>query len=206
MGAATAAEREVVTVVRLGETDRNSNDCYGAGVVREAAAPTAAAAGVGEDAEGAASVQAATIAVLVPFREDGSGRATQLSALLARLAALFPTPGQCCVMVAEQSADARRFNRGQLLNAAFLHLRAVHPEWTDSNTLFCFHDCDMLPAPSLAHHYLRPLCSASESASGANGLDSSSAQPQAPAVRVLQAGGSRYDGDACFGGGLRTKP
>jgi hypothetical protein len=63
-------------------------------------------------------------------------------------------------------------------NATCVPLR---PAWIDVNTLYCCHDCDMLPAPSLAPHYLRTL--------GAG-----------PAVRVLQAGGSRYDGDACFGG------
>ena len=68
------------------------------------------------------------MAVLVPFREDGTGRAAQLSSLLARLATLFPDPDQCVVVVAEQSADGRKFNRGQLLNVAFAHLRASHPD------------------------------------------------------------------------------
>ena len=114
----------------------------------------------------------------------------QLSSLLARLATLFPDPDQCVVVVAEQSADGRKFNRGQLLNVAFAHLRASRPEWISGDTLYCFHDCDMLPAPSLAHHYLRPRPL----------LPESERTPLGPFVRVLTAAGSRYDHDACFGG------
>ena len=184
--------KEVVTVVRLGKSSDDGAEAPAAAEPASAppvertlpspsSAPTSSswAAAAGEHA-------AAAIAVLVPFREDGTGRGRQLSALIDRLALLFPVPGQCVVVVAEQSADERRFNRGQLLNAAFLHLRDTRPEWCDADTLYCFHDCDMLPAPSLASHYLRPLA-------GDDALTS------APAVRVLQAGGSRYDGEACFG-------
>ena len=48
----------------------------------------------------------------------------------------------------------------------------------------------MLPAPSLAHHYLRPRPL----------LPESERTPLGPFVRVLTAAGSRYDHDACFGG------
>ena len=48
----------------------------------------------------------------------------------------------------------------------------------------------MLPAPSLAHHYLRPRPLHPES----------NPPPLGPFVRVLTAAGSRYDHDACFGG------
>jgi len=130
------------------------------------------------------------VAILVPFREDGTGRSRQLAALIARLEVVFPHPGQCVVVVAEQSADDKRFNRGQLLNVAFLHLRAAHPTWVGPATLYCCHDCDMLPAPALAKHYLRPM-------PGGGGQSAHSAPP---AVRVLQAGGCRYDTEACFGG------
>ena len=61
------------------------------------------------------------LVVIVPFREDGSGRESQLSALLARLRSMF-LPGECLVVVAEQADDGRKFNRGQLLSA-FAHLR-----------------------------------------------------------------------------------
>ena len=184
---------ESVTVVRLGGDHRATSAAAAAS--GWAPSPSRLPGGSG----------AAAIAVLIPFREDGTGRGRQLSALLARLAVLFPAPGQCVVVVAEQSVDERRFNRGQLLNAAFLHLRDAHPEWTDDDTLYCFHDCDMLPAPSCAPHYLRPLPRPSaapgdpEAETGA-GACSPSSSASFPAVRVLQAGGSRYDGDACFGG------
>ena len=45
-------------------------------------------------------------------------RRAQLDALLARLGALFPNPGHCVVVVAEQSDDARRFNRGKARDEA----------------------------------------------------------------------------------------
>ena len=40
------------------------------------------------------------LVVIVPFREDGSGRESQLRALLARLDAMF-LPGECLAVVAE---------------------------------------------------------------------------------------------------------
>ena len=63
--------------------------------------------------------------------------------------------------------------RGQLLNAAFLHLRRAHPTWSDESTNYVFHDCDMLPSESVKSEYMRPLGSA-------------------PGVRVLQAGGRAW--------------
>jgi hypothetical protein len=100
-------QTEVVTVVRLGVDveayDDDAVDVFPPAVVRDGSEPTSATP---------AAAAAAGIAVLVPFREDGTGRTRQLSALVARLATLFPAPGQCVVVVAEQSQDERRFNRG----------------------------------------------------------------------------------------------
>ena len=148
------------------------------------------------------------LVVIVPFREDGSGRESQLRALLARLNAMF-LPGECLVVVAEQSDDGRKFNRGQLLNAAFAHVRETHGSDTlDAHTtLYCFHDCDMLPDKSLAPHYLRgpPVTTR---AAGTSPADEKILSENADAsalvvrgfVRVLCADGGRYDADACFGG------
>ena len=182
---------ERVTLVRLEARDEDEDDADEVGDAppsppRDPPSPRE----VGTRSGAAAASPAARVAVLVPFREDGTGRAAQLSSLLARLATLFPDPDQCVVVVAEQSADGRKFNRGQLLNVAFAHLRASRPEWISGDTLYCFHDCDMLPAPSLAHHYLRPRPL----------LPESERTPLGPFVRVLTAAGSRYDHDACFGG------
>ena len=182
---------ERVTLVRLESRDEDEDDADEVGDAppsppRDPPSPRE----VGTRSGAAAASPAARVAVLVPFREDGTGRAAQLSSLLARLATLFPDPDQCVVVVAEQSADGRKFNRGQLLNVAFAHLRASRPEWISGDTLYCFHDCDMLPAPSLAHHYLRPRPL----------LPESERTPLGPFVRVLTAAGSRYDHDACFGG------
>ena len=138
------------------------------------------------------------VVVIVPFREDGSGRESQLSALLARLRSMF-LPGECLVVVAEQADDGRKFNRGQLLNAAFKHLRETHASSLDvRETLYCFHDCDMLPDASLAAHYLRgpPV----PARSGEENDASSSSSSVGGFVRVLCADGGRYDADACFGG------
>ena len=139
------------------------------------------------------------VVVIVPFREDGSGRESQLSALLARLRSMF-LPGECLVVVAEQADDGRKFNRGQLLNAAFAHARETLASRLDPcGTLYCFHDCDMLPDASLAAHYLRGPPAPARSGE-ANDDASSSSSSARGFVRVLCADGGRYDADACFGG------
>ena len=149
------------------------------------------------------------LVVIVPFREDGSGRESQLRALLARLDAMF-LPGECLVVVAEQSDDGRKFNRGQLLNAAFAHVRETHASgMLDAHsTLYCFHDCDMLPDASLAPHYLRgpPVATRAAGTSPAPADEKKKENADSSAtfvrgfVRVLCADGGRYDADACFGG------
>lgn len=141
-----------------------------------------------------ASRPPAKLAVLVPFREDGTGREAQLSALLARLGLMF-SADELCVVVAEQSNDNRKFNRGQLLNCAFACV--LSKKWCDENTLFCFHDCDMLPDLELAGQYLRPspVCGRGDGDTGDNDKNQKNGF-----VRVLCAEDGRYDVDACFGG------
>ena len=140
------------------------------------------------------------VVVIVPFREDGSGRESQLSALLARLRSMF-LPGECLVVVAEQADDGRKFNRGQLLNAAFAHARETLASRLDArDTLYCFHDCDMLPDASLAAHYLRGPPAFARFSREENDDASSSSSSIGGFVRVLCADGGRYDADACFGG------
>ena len=183
------AEDVVVTLTRL--PARDAEDAY---ALADADALSDASAGPSSSPPRGVGTAAAddrtTLAILVPFREDGTGRAAQLERLLSRLASLFAARlSQVVVLVAEQAPDGRKFNRGQLLNAAFAHLArrgaemvfpgtppgerlSLHP----ARTLYCFHDCDMLPHRTAAPHYLR-------------------APPRGvtPFVRVLNAGGCRYD-------------
>ena len=190
------AEDVVVTLTRL--PARDAEDAY---ALADADALSDASAGPSSSPPRGVGTAAAddrtTLAILVPFREDGTGRAAQLERLLSRLASLFAARlSQVVVLVAEQAPDGRKFNRGQLLNAAFAHLArrgaemvfpgtppgerlSLHP----ARTLYCFHDCDMLPHRTAAPHYLR-------------------APPRGvtPFVRVLNAGGCRYDPAGCFGG------
>ena len=139
----------------------------------------------------------AKLAILVPFREDGTGREAQLQALLARLQCMF-AGNEICVLIATQSNDDRKFNRGQLLNCAFEYVISKEKAWTNENTLFCFHDCDMLPHVSLAKHYLRQPPECGDCCGDEKNDDDKNNSPGL--VRVLSADGGRYDVDGCFGG------
>jgi len=120
------------------------------------------------------------VAILIPFREDGTGRTEQLATLIDALAALENVPKRpALVVVAEQSADGERFNRGALLNIAFI--LASSASFAPSCATFICHDVDMAPSSSCGAHY-----GASEG--GEVG------------VVVLAARGSRYAADGCFGG------
>ena len=147
-----------VTVTRLGSSPRPTtaaDDDWFERVSAAAAVGTSRSSIVDRDDDGGGPLPA-RLAVLVPFREDEDGtRGPQLTRLLRRLRDVFRGVAPVAVCVAEQSSDGRRFNRGHALNAAFLHLRRNRPGWWDARTLWCFHDCDMLPDPSLAAHYLR---------------------------------------------------
>ena len=200
-----------VTVTRLGSSspDRTTadddDDEWLERVSAAAAVGTSRSSIVDDDDDGGSLP--ARLAVLVPFREDEDGtRGPQLTRLLRRLRDVFRGVAPVAVCVAEQTSDGRRFNRGQALNAAFLHLRRTRPSWWDARTLWCFHDCDMLPDPSLAAHYLRRD---DDDAYGRNGQNDDDESPRerndrrrrrGGFVRVLEAGGCRYDADGCFGG------
>lgn len=125
-------------------------------------------------------------AILVPFREDGTGRTAQLATLLDALAALEGVPRRpILVVVAEHESDGARFNRGACLNAAFTIAREHYVDG-DGCAYVC-HDVDMAPHASCGAHY---GASERERAGRAGGAS----------VTVLDAKGCRYSSDGCFGG------
>jgi len=203
------AAAPAVTVTRLGSsspdrTTADDDDDWLERVSAAAAVGTSRSSIVGRDDDDDGGSRPARLAVLVPFREDEDGtRGPQLTRLLRRLRDVFRGVAPVAVCVAEQSSDGRRFNRGHALNAAFLHLRRNRPGWWDARTLWCFHDCDMLPDPSLAAHYLRR----DDDDDDDHDHDESPREQRNHRrprrrgfVRVLEAGGCRYDADGCFGG------
>ena len=210
--AAPGAMREDVagvTVTRLGSSspadDEEDLETWRARVEE------AAASGAVGTSDGSVEGPPARLAVLVPFREDEDGtRGPQLDALLRRLRLVFRGVAPVVMCVATQSHDGRRFNRGQCLNAAFLHLRRTRPGWWDARTLWCFHDCDMLPREDdsvLAAHYLRAGVTEHDTEHDENGDENATSADESIIksggkgfVRVLEAGGCRYDADGCFGG------
>lgn len=130
-------------------------------------------------------VQPFSLVVGVPFREDATGaRRPQLDELLKRFAEhVFVRPERrALVVIAEQSNDSQKFNRGQALNCAFAHARERYGALIDASTRYVCHDCDMAPSIACADAYF-------ERADG-----------DADEVRVLEARGGRYDATACFGG------
>ena len=62
---------------------------------------------------------------------------------------------ECSVIVAEQSNDAQKFNRGALFNAAVTE--GMARGWITDDTTLCFHDIDMIPEESLLLEYTRQL-------------------------------------------------
>ena len=195
-----------VTVTRLGSPapDRTTaaDDDWFERVSAAAAVGTSRSSIVDRDDDGGGPLPA-RLAVLVPFREDEDGtRGPQLTRLLRRLRDVFRGVAPVAVCVAEQSSDGRRFNRGHALNAAFLHLRRNRPGWWDARTLWCFHDCDMLPDPSLAAHYLRRGDDDDDDDDDESPREQRNTRhpTRGGFVRVLEAGGCRYDADGCFGG------
>ena len=151
-------------------------------------------------------VEAAPVCLLVPFREDASGkREGQLADFLRALGE--PAFRDFLVVVVQQSSDGRRFNRGQLLNAGYRWLvrscaregslceqwlsghaadvrGQVSPDAPLGRTLLAFHDVDMPPSdPGLRDHY--------------------SCVPEADGqhwVKVVEANWQRYASQGCFGG------
>ena len=127
--------------------------------------------------------------ILVPFREDGTGRARQLDVLLDALDALEGVPRRpMLVVVAEQADDGEKFNRGAMLNAAFTIARAHYVDDRESGegAVYVCHDVDMAPHASCGAHY-------GESETLRSAAD-------AGVATVLEARGCRYASDGCFGG------
>ena len=78
------------------------------------------------------------LAIVIPYREQAEcDRAAQLTAQLDHLQCLGERT-RTVVVVVRQSADGRKFNRGQLLNEGFVRARALGAERV------CFHDVDLL--------------------------------------------------------------
>jgi len=103
----------------------------------------------GDDAD-AAAAPAARVAVIVPFRDlhAEQKRADHLRKFVPHIVDFL---GRHCadyrVVIAEQSADGRKFNRGQLLNAgAILAAR-------EGCDCLVFHDVDLLPSDELGPWY-----------------------------------------------------
>lgn len=125
------------------------------------------------------------LVVLVPFREDDTlARRSQLDHLIQRFrdVAFVDECAPALVVVAKQTFDGRKFNRGQALNVAYAVARErFSSEIDDERTLVVCHDCDMAPRASTAALYFE--------------------RPSArPGTRVLEASGCRYAADGCFGG------
>ena len=194
-----------VTVTRLGSPapDRTTaaDDDWFERVSAAAAVGTSRSSIVDRDDDGGGPLPA-RLAVLVPFREDEDGtRGPQLTRVLRRLRDVFRGVAPVAVCVAEQSSDGRRFNRGHALNAAFLHLRRNRPGWWDARTLWCFHDCDMLPDPSLAAHYLRRDDDDDDDDDDDESPREQRNTPPSHSRRLRRGarGWRVYDADGCFG-------
>jgi len=96
------------------------------------------------------------IAIVVPFRpQREQDRAAQLEAFICHMAGFaVSASARFVVVVAQQSADGRKFNRGQLLNAGYREAqRAASPDRLASVVL---HDLDLLPERSLLSWYVAP--------------------------------------------------
>ncbi len=88
------------------------------------------------------------LAVIVPYREQPAcNRAAQLQQLQRRLAEIL-LRFDATMYVVEQSADRRRFNRGQLLN-----IGTVLAQRDGGAACLCFHDVDLLPDEGAAPQY-----------------------------------------------------
>jgi hypothetical protein len=69
------------------------------------------------------------LAIITPYRD----RPDHLEKFIPHMNGFLP---DAKIVIVEQSADGRPFNRGKLLNVGFLETEATH---------YCFHDVDMLP-------------------------------------------------------------
>ena len=88
------------------------------------------------------------IAIIIPFRdiEKEKKRTKQLNQLVEYFAT-YLKDDEYKIFVVEQTNDARKFNRGQLLNIGFEY--AVKEGYNN----FIFHDVDLLPSEELKQYY-----------------------------------------------------
>ena len=88
------------------------------------------------------------IAIIIPFRdiEKEKKRTKQLNQLVEYFAT-YLKDDEYKIFVVEQSDDAHKFNRGQLLNIGFEY--AVKEGYNN----FIFHDVDLLPSKELKEYY-----------------------------------------------------
>mmetsp|Transcript_36366 Transcript_36366/g.120436 ORF Transcript_36366/g.120436 Transcript_36366/m.120436 type:complete len:306 (-) Transcript_36366:14-931(-) len=104
-----------------------------------------------------------TVAIVVPFRQQKEqDRAAQLAAFLEHMRSFLCGGGggggegegvRFVVVVAEQSSDGRKFNRGQLLNAGYREAASCARGELRSIIL---HDVDLLPSEGLFRWYASP--------------------------------------------------
>eukprot|EP00929_Paragymnodinium_shiwhaense_P059069 TRINITY_DN29568_c0_g3_i2.p1 TRINITY_DN29568_c0_g3~~TRINITY_DN29568_c0_g3_i2.p1 ORF type:complete len:307 (+),score=57.48 TRINITY_DN29568_c0_g3_i2:158-1078(+) len=96
------------------------------------------------------------IAIVVPYRNQLplQDRRKQLEEFSAHMAKFVAGMSHCeaMILIVEQSADGRRFNRGQLLNVGFHLAQQIWPRLSS----FVTHDVDLLPSLSLRHAYAKP--------------------------------------------------
>lgn len=92
------------------------------------------------------------IAIIIPFRRQAEqDREGQLTSFLKHMAG-FLRSAQFVIVVAEQSDDGRKFNRGQLLNIGFDEAQK-HTAPTPLVSVI-FHDVDLLPNDALLPYYV----------------------------------------------------
>ena len=181
---------ERVTLVRLESRDEDEDDADEVGDAppsppRDPPSPRE----VGTRSGAAAASPAARVAVLVPFREDGTGRAAQpLAPGAPRDALPRPRPVR-----GGRGGAVRGRPQVQPRSAPERRLRA--PSRLPSRVDLRRHP---LLLPRL-RHAPRPVPGAPLPPTETL-LPESERTPLGPFVRVLTAAGSRYDHDACFGG------
>jgi archaellum component FlaF (FlaF/FlaG flagellin family) len=92
------------------------------------------------------------IAIIIPFRdsEKSKPRTKQLNRLVEYMNS-YLAGYNYKIFVIEQSADERKFNRGQLLNIGFKLANA------EGYNNFIFHDVDLLPSGELKEYYIHVM-------------------------------------------------
>jgi hypothetical protein len=94
------------------------------------------------------SKEKARIAIIIPFRdlEEEKKRTHQLNTLVEYFTKYLKNDDYK-IFVVEQNDDARKFNRGQLLNIGFEEAEK------EGYSNFIFHDADLLPSDELKEYY-----------------------------------------------------